>query len=810
MLSPADANLVRRDRDLPDLALVLDAEALAARFTRTLTGARIGGMAITYLRYKPGQSCAAGGRARVDGQPVNFVATAYRQDATGKRRKAATRQSVLGPFGCGRFVLNDSTVVVSVFPNDAKLDRLARLMLPDALTMLTARVRPLPAATVRMETLRYNPERRFVGRLMADDATLATVRCYTAQDYPGIAAKAGALVPRGPLRLARRLTRMHRFRLLAFEWLDGELLHDAMSESHVLPHTMGVVGQALAHLHGQHAPRLPRRTNASEAGAILALARHLAFLHPPLDGLALSLANRVAGRLQHEPADPRPLHGDFYAKQVLLNGAAVALIDLDEASLGDPAIDVARFRADLEAAAVSRRVDTSGIDALIEPMLTGYGLTLNIPAHLHVHAAAQLFRLAAHPFRRREPFWPDIATAILERAGTLLEGDTTTITVSRPERRQAARRASGSQGTRPARRPPRRVVDRFGVTNDPLMPFLAQALQPGAMAKRIARDLWGLGRATEVEVRGISVARYKPGLRCLIAYDLTVHEEGGATRQMAVMGKVRAQSADRSTHDLLETLWSGPFGACAGDEILVPEPLGVVSDLHMIAQRRVAGRSLAQLLEGPLGLQLARRAADAIHKLHRAAAPARRRHTVDDEIRILRQRLTRVAQERPRDEARIERLLEGCWQLAARVRDAPVCGIHRDFYPDQLLVDSDRLYLTDLDLYSEGAPALDVGNFVAHVEEHSLRRFGDPSVLAERNDVLIERYLQLSHGTTRAAIDVWTTLSLARHVAISTQFPDRRPFTAAILDLCEQRVFGAAIDRVASRVACRPARGARR
>lgn len=817
MLSPADADLVRRDRDLPDLALLLDADLLGTRLERTLGHREVADVQVTYLRYKPGQSCLAACRAVVAGQQVDLIAKAYRPTATEKFQKAVARDSVPGPLGAGRFVLDDSTVLVSVFPNDGKVERLARLMSPDGLAALAARFRIQPGATVLLETLRYNPHRRFVGRMMAEGASVATVRCYSAMEYPGIVAKAGALTSRGPLRLARRLTRMHRFCLLGFEWLHGDLLEEAVAEKAVPPPTMELVGNALAHLHAQEAPALPPRTNASQAAAIVSLGRHLALLHPPIASLVRGVAERVAARLARESADPRPLHGDFYGKQVLLSGATAALIDLDESSLGDPAIDLARFQADLEASAVSGRLDSSELHALVEPLLTGYRLARNQPARLNLHVAAQLLRLSAHPFRRREPSWPDIATAILERAAAFFERDTTecsaTVALSESEQTLAVppdARNSKQEARAASLSSPPRVVDPFGITSDPVMPFLPQALKAKPMAERFARDLCGLGRASEIEVLGISVTRYKPRLRCLVAYDLAVHERGGAVRHAAVMGKVRAQSADTSTHELLETLWTGSFAATAEDDILVPEPLGVVTEVHMIVQRRVAGEPLGRLLEGPAGLSLARRAADAIHKLHSTPSPARRRHTVDDELRILRQRLTGVAQDRPNDRVRIERLLEGCVQLAARVRDGAVCGIHRDFYPDQLLADGDRLYLTDLDLYSEGPPALDIGNFVAHIDEYSLRRFGDPDRLADRHDMLVERYLQLSGATTREDIDIWTTLSLARHVAISTQFAERRPFTAALLDLCEVRVFAGSTHDRASSPAYGPPQGASR
>ncbi|MGH9371397.1 MAG: hypothetical protein ACRD15_07695, partial [Vicinamibacterales bacterium] len=223
-MRPADADLVRRDRNLPDLPLLLDSDRLTARLERTLGRYSVDGVEVRYLRYKPGQACVASCRASVNGQQVDFVAKAYRPGAVDKFRKVLARASVPGPMGPGRFVLHDSTVLISVFPNDGRLEPLARLASRESLAELAARLGERPRAAVRLETLRHNPERRFVGRLTVDEKDAATVRCYTRQDFPGIAAKAGALRSRGPLRLARRLARRKRWRLLAFEWLHGSLL----------------------------------------------------------------------------------------------------------------------------------------------------------------------------------------------------------------------------------------------------------------------------------------------------------------------------------------------------------------------------------------------------------------------------------------------------------------------------------------------------------------------------------------------------------------------------------------------------------
>ena len=328
------------------------------------------------------------------------------------------------------------------------------------------------------------------------------------------------------------------------------------------------------------------------------------------------------------------------------------------------------------------------------------------------------------------------------------------------------------------------------MAGDPLMPFLHTALNPSEVAPRFARSLDCLTMAKDTQVAHISVLRHKPGRRCLALYELTVHDAADSVRHLRVVGKMRARGADTTTHDLQKRLWTGSFGALATDGILVPEPLGVLRDLQMTVQRGVSGVPLTGLLEGPGGVMLAGRAAEAIHKLHSAGAPSSRSHTVEDELRILRERLGRVAEARPQWHERIERVFDGCVRLAERVQEDSCCGIHRDFYPDQVLVDEERLHLTDLDLYAHGPAALDIGNFVAHVYENSLRRFGNPNHLCDRTERLIERYLQLSPATTRESIRAWTTLSLVRHIAISTQFAERRPFTPALLDLCECRLFG--------------------
>jgi aminoglycoside phosphotransferase (APT) family kinase protein len=117
-----------------------------------------------------------------------------------------------------------------------------------------------------------------------------------------------------------------------------------------------------------------------------------------------------------------------------------------------------------------------------------------------------------------------------------------------------------------------------------------------------------------------------------------------------------------------------------------------------------------------------------------------------------------------------------------------LCGIHRDFYSDQVIVDGPRLYLIDFDLYCLGDPALDIGNFLGHITEQSLRTLGDAGALAEVERALEERFIELSGEAVRPAVRGYAVLTLARHIYLSTRFPERRPWTERLLELCEERL----------------------
>jgi thiamine kinase-like enzyme len=258
----------------------------------------------------------------------------------------------------------------------------------------------------------------------------------------------------------------------------------------------------------------------------------------------------------------------------------------------------------------------------------------------------------------------------------------------------------------------------------------------------------------------------------------------------------------------------------------VPEPLGVIPDWNMGLQRQVPGIPATEVLPTDTGIPLAARIAALAHKLHHTPIPTTKTHTLADELRILHERLPLVADQYPHLRSRLTTLLQNCDTLATSqqtqlcthapthprsnvpthprtnvpTHQRPYTLIHRDFYPDQILVDNDRLWLVDLDLCCQGDPALDIGNFIAHMTEQSLRQMGESSAMTKQEVALREAFIQVYTSSSkpgvkasdenylRLTIEYYTVLSLARHIHISTRIASRHHLTEKILSLCETRL----------------------
>ena len=424
MLSPADAALVKRDTAIPGLATLLDQEAFAGVLQGTLTEQTIEAVSARYVRYKPGENCLVAYEVSTDTGEMHLYAKARRPGRRTKYRATTTSPAAVGCVTGGSDTLKALSIALYAMPDDAKLPALARL--DDAgeqARLLEALMPGQPAfrgAAVRR--LRYKPERRYVGQVVGEHGECAVLKLYSEAEYRAARRGADAFSCAGTPWLARPIGISDEYQALAYEWLPGCSLDAAMRTSERSSELPARAGAALAELHMQSATGLAAEERDDPAAPLVAAAESIAALCPELGPRARNLANRLAADLAQSRVAPCPIHGDFYADQVLVFGDAVTLLDLDNAGYGDPAADLGSFvahslRDTLCGMGSPREAQTAAAD-----LLAGYQahrpdvLLRNLPTY----TAAALLRLAPEAFRYRKVDWPAEMRMILGYAEQVL------------------------------------------------------------------------------------------------------------------------------------------------------------------------------------------------------------------------------------------------------------------------------------------------------------------------------------------------------------------------------------------------------
>lgn len=766
MLTPSDIQLFERDKALPQLRRLLTPAVCEQLIASLVPRLDTGSLAVNYLRYKPGINCLAGYTFLVDGVTQHAYAKIFNDAQNDKRDKFCSQAGVS--------MADD--IPFSFFPADSKLPSLSKLDGGVKERGFIARVFSdredlWPGS---LHAIRYKPERRYVARLGIGEENMAVLKMHTRAGYARLRNNNKAFKSRNNLRVAKRIGHSDRHRVLAFEWLPGELASDQLRQGILPEKKLMQVGRALAQIHQQKAKGLLLNDFPSQASQLEAVARQVTYLLPELSNRVATLLTTLNSFLAEQPAVLVPSHGDFYAKQVLLHGDMVHVLDFDESCYDDPMSDLGNFVAHM--IRDQQRFDRypSDLRSFQEALLAGYADAGVAVADQRVSyfAALNLFKLLPHPFRFREADWPAQTACLMDEIAQLLE------------RADGQKLGYTKHSAEHASRPFTSVLP-----EDARLPFLKEALSPASVLPALTHAIGNYDRGyTLSALHHVQLLRHKPGRRCLIEYAACAKEQSGKLVDLRLLGKARRKKTDRTTYQLMQQLWLGAFNAAAPDGVFVPEPVGEVPAFNMWLQKKVEGYTATGYLQGLTGNAVGKSIAEALYKLQHLGPATDRVHTIEDELAILRERLGEAARQLPAWASRIQLVLDQSVSIAARLPDVKQTPVHRDFYPDNILVSAQGICLLDFDLYCMGDPALDVGNFVGHVMELSLRKYGDPFYTNACAEAFVERYLMLAGESYREAIEIYTTLTLARHIHISTRFDDRKAFTEAILTLCEQRL----------------------
>jgi len=772
-----DEDIIRRETELRNLAILIRSDQFSEVAGRHL--GRQPTLTANYLRYKKGRNCTV---SYLDstGQPWGY-AVVHRKDALDKLA-SATRFLEKQSAGDAGFVDDDLQIVAFRFPHDPGLPGLAEL-LGEGQSDFVREILPDFTPPYSLRVLSYKPQRRCVLKVTGDNDRTAVLRVYQIDEY-ATARVANKQLAESEWYVAKRMKSSDRHRLIAAEWLEGQPWfsvggdHDE-NRSRRLVHA----GRWLATVHRSLNPKLPIVSLddllKSQEQAIEPLRELLPQFHEIID----QVADAVECSMMTETSHFAMSHGDFTPDQLLETSDGLAAIDWDSACNAPSGLDLGTFAAHWVLRTLSREQrskepssppDRTQLQSDVESFLAGYvEWGGKLPSNIHAFVAFGILQAATQPFRSRHPHWKQVTTQLIDEAQHWV--------------RPAA--AESHQTHHQSRSPYNPDLVVFNPAEVPIDDVGHRWIQPAVTAKVVAGRLNAIVRDNHdiktgpISLESIRLRRYLRDRRCVVSYGFA-SESGESLEEL--IGKVRAKGVDLLAFENQRRI-SNAVGHRM-TYLRVAHPLGLLPEWNLWLQTKLSGQSAESLLQPHTDTSAARRIGCALAELHNLRIQTPRTHSLTDELKILKDGFDRVCKKLPTWENDIRTVQQACEQLLLTVGEDNVTGIHRDFYPAQVLCDASIVNIVDFDLFATGHRSIDVGNFIAHLQESALRINGNVNSMRPHADAFLEGYRGLTDGSfpclTEREVDILTFVSFARHIYISHRIRERRTQTRSIIEHC--------------------------
>jgi hypothetical protein len=357
--------------------------------------------------YRPGRSCLVRFRALAeDGRGARKVFTLCAETRHRDRALPDAPDGAEEVAGLPDPVGEREGYRMWAFPYDPSLPGLTRAARGDQVREGLEALGPRPSA-VHAEALRYRPRRRAVFRYRALHRGRGWHHAFGKVMPPGDVDRA--------VRLARTVRRSRRLPMalpagtvghdtVLFEEMPGRSLREVLTGGGSLPRPERVaallddVPRAIG-----SADLPPAPDPATRAGSTAALIERLV---PEAGASARRVADAVADRVR--PLPNRVVHGDLYEAQVMVTeDFSLGLVDLDDVSVGDPAVDAGSFSAHLVALALSGPAARPRVLAYRTLVREAFMDRLGLESEqLALREGLRMLLLAPGPFRTLHPSWP--------------------------------------------------------------------------------------------------------------------------------------------------------------------------------------------------------------------------------------------------------------------------------------------------------------------------------------------------------------------------------------------------------------------
>ncbi|MCP5151179.1 MAG: phosphotransferase [Chromatiales bacterium] len=229
--------------------------------------------------------------------------------------------------------------------------------------------------------------------------------------------------------------------------------------------------------------------------------------------------------------------------------------------------------------------------------------------------------------------------------------------------------------------------------------------------------------AADAESVRASLLAHRLGKRCVVR----VRGDGaGGPRSVVVKGYRTGSGRATVADGLARRLRDGGLDGRGG--VRVPRPLGVVEDMEAAVMEDLPDDGGAWLARGDESV--AHAAGRALAALHASPVQVEAWHGPDAERTVVDRFAALLATARPELALRVGRSLVQARLALAALAPGEVRLAHRDYHEKQITNDAEGAVIYDFDTVCMADPALDLGNFLAHVTLAALRHPIDEAAVA--------------------------------------------------------------------------------
>ncbi len=255
----------------------------------------------------------------------------------------------------------------------------------------------------------------------------------------------------------------------------------------------------------------------------------------------------------------------------------------------------------------------------------------------------------------------------------------------------------------------------------PVFPFdsklttLEKAFSPAYMLKFFQEKLpREVTRNADILDCKIQVLGYRLEKRCTLLYELKLKTTSGKPKTLRLIGKIYSEKKSKKVWEIMTKLGESQLFQ-QNKNVKIQSLILFSPELNALFLEYNPGKSLYHTKNSRSYLTAIRQVPKVLEQLQESHINLETKYTLTDELELVDKSHRYLRLFLPEAREKADLILQKIEVDSEKLQNSALLPAHRDFYDKQVLVDGNKLTVIDWDTFAMADPALDFGNFAAHL-----------------------------------------------------------------------------------------------